>query len=234
MTDGNVQLASPPNPRIFAVANNSAVDHRVANGTGGVSHNSTLAGVAFILQSFLFSEAYYESSGKAPPIMMQSPGEVNDLVHIKPDEACAVFTDPTERTIQDMQGFAFRMGAFLANHYPSAELESAMDANLTTKQSVIGYVEGTHNVFRTSYVFFFAAVAVEVSCIAIILTTYWRWWELGRPVSFSSIEIAKVQDQRTTVQADTDLTHVSTGLRSTFACRLQLELLRKRYRQDGR
>lgn len=39
---------------------------------------------------------------------------------------------------------------------------------------------------------YIAAAIVELVCILLVLPTYWGWWKLGRPVSFSPLELAKV------------------------------------------
>lgn len=57
-----------------------------------------------------------------------------------------------------------------------------------------GFQYGDQNVFQTNYWWFTAAAVLEVMCIACILPTYWGWRRLGRPVSFSPLELAKAFD----------------------------------------
>ena len=40
---------------------------------------------------------------------------------------------------------------------------------------------------------FLAAALLELICIGLVLPTYVGWWKLGRSVSFSPLEIAKVR-----------------------------------------
>ena len=90
----------------------------------------------------------------------------------------------------------FTAGAYAAQwaQYPvHDELVNAMDPDLPVNRTVLGDVQGTHETFETNLKWFAAALAVELTCIALVLPTYWGWWKLGRPVSFSPLEIAKVR-----------------------------------------
>jgi hypothetical protein len=66
-----------------------------------------------------------------------------------------------------------------------------MDANAYMSQTVVGELVGDHSVFSTDYTYFIAAAVVEVCSVIVISVTYWGWWTLGRPVSFSPLELAK-------------------------------------------
>lgn len=61
-----------------------------------------------------------------------------------------------------------------------------------THATTTGEVTGVRSVFRTTYAYFAGAVVLELMCICLIAPTYWGWWKLGRSVSFSPLEIAKV------------------------------------------
>lgn len=64
-----------------------------------------------------------------------------------------------------------------------------MEVKTTT---TMGRLTGTESVYHTDYRFFAAAIIVELVCVALVAPTYWNWWKLGRAVSFSPLEIAKV------------------------------------------
>lgn len=68
-----------------------------------------------------------------------------------------------------------------------------MDPDLPIHYPTTGYLKGDHNVFQTNYYYFLAAAIVELVCIAFVAPTYWGWWKIGRPVSFSPLEMAKVR-----------------------------------------
>ena len=68
-----------------------------------------------------------------------------------------------------------------------------MDPGLSTQKTITGLLEGDHGVYHTNFWYFLAAALVEVICIAFVAPTYYGWWELGRPISFSPLELAKVR-----------------------------------------
>lgn len=84
------------------------------------------------------------------------------------------------------------MGIDAAGKDPSY-LETHMDPGWAVNIITIGTVTGNHNVYHSDFAFFIAAAVVEIACILLIVPTYWGWWRLGRPFSFSPLEIAKVR-----------------------------------------
>lgn len=44
--------------------------------------------------------------------------------------------------------------------------------------------------YRTNFGFMAGAIASMVVCVLLVLPTYWKFWELGRPVSLAPVEIA--------------------------------------------
>lgn len=73
-----------------------------------------------------------------------------------------------------------------------ARLQSNLDEGASLNSSVTGTLAGTHSVYSVAFPYFGAAATVVLCCIATIAPIYWGWWTLGRPVSFSPLEIAKV------------------------------------------
>jgi hypothetical protein len=62
---------------------------------------------------------------------------------------------------------------------------------LSVHSTATGYVQGDHDVYSTDLLWFLAAAVVELGCILLTIPTYWRYWRIGRSVSFSPLEIAK-------------------------------------------
>lgn len=83
------------------------------------------------------------------------------------------------------QGIASQNGA-LQPPFP------VQNPNFPVNTTTTGYNYGTRSVFHTDYAFFAGAIIVQAVCIVLIAPTYWGWWRLGRSVSFSPLEIAKV------------------------------------------
>ena len=87
-----------------------------------------------------------------------------------------------------MNELMFNIGAVAAREN-AAYLEQHLEPSLSVNTTITGYLQGHHNVYRTDMRWFAAA---EALCIALILPTYVGFWRLGRPMSFSSLELAKV------------------------------------------
>jgi hypothetical protein len=106
--------------------------------------------------------------------------------------SCPCYKDPREKVLQSLNKMMFYAGVLAARTMDRPQLLSRIDPNLPVETTVTGHVEGIHNVFHTNLLWFMAAALVEGVSIALILPTYLGWWRLGRPVTFSPLEIAKV------------------------------------------
>lgn len=102
----------------------------------------------------------------------------------------ASFRDPQPDVIASVNKLMVYIGAF-AGSLPNHEKQGDMDPGLAWETEITGYQSGTAPQFHTDYWYFFAAALIEVVCVAFIAPTYWGWWRIGRPVSFSPLEMAK-------------------------------------------
>ena len=68
------------------------------------------------------------------------------------------------------------------------------DANSTAMQAVTVDVQSSTNVYHTNYAFVAIAVVITLLSILFVATTFYGYWELGREVSMSPLEIAKAFD----------------------------------------
>lgn len=108
---------------------------------------------------------------------------------------CYNWMDPMDDIIDNANRLLFISGMIAAqdkllnstSHGSGGEI-----GNQRVGTAVWGSHAGTESVFRTEYVYFIAAAIVEIVCIILILPMYWRFWSMGRPVSFSPVEMAKV------------------------------------------
>lgn len=73
-----------------------------------------------------------------------------------------------------------------------ADLEQRLDAGLKVKYTITGTTIGEVTVYSSDFNYFAGAAAVELFTILIILYTFFGWWRLGRNVSLSPLETAKV------------------------------------------
>lgn len=93
--------------------------------------------------------------------------------------------------LRNLNELMFRTG-IAASSLSSSALESSLDPDQVTNATVLGHNYGQQSVFTTNFYYYLGAALLESLCIFLILPTYWGYWRLGRSVSFSPLEIAKV------------------------------------------
>ena len=193
--DNVVTLENAATPTIVALANNT----RMNRGWDPVDqwHNSTLGGIVEMANSkWDDAAAFYTTRGKVTVITLGSKSS-GYMEHSWDDNRCISFLDPRKDVMEDLNRLMFTSGyTYGAGNtylYPSTYFESLIDPGLEVNTTVTGHIHGDQTIYHTNLRWFFAAAAVEVFCIALILPTYMGWWRLGRPVSFSPLEIAKVR-----------------------------------------
>lgn len=75
----------------------------------------------------------------------------------------------------------------------AAYYERTLDPGLKVNTTITGFLNGPHEVYSTNLWYFLAAAIIECVSTAFILPTYLGFWKLGRHVTFSPLEIAKVR-----------------------------------------
>lgn len=184
-------------PNILAIANNTAVSS--AWNSDDLWYDSTLGGLVELFMGKWGSyEVQYNDMGQPATV------EVNGILdeEFAKDtyvEPCKSFKDPQPIVLSELNRLAFYSGAIMpqlingaTTSDPDGYFRSHLDAGLEVNSTIIGQLQGTETVFKTELIWFLAAAVVEGICIALILPTYYGWWQLGRAVSFSPLEIAKV------------------------------------------
>lgn len=184
-------VENPASPKIIALANNTMPNHTWSHARTG--YPSTLGGIAGLAIATWDANAWIqtESNGHLKP-WIQGGTSVQSYQIDDGDFLCPSFRDPREFIVAGLNKLMFYAGGMLASKYDASYLEDRMDDGLTVQKTVEGYLEGNHNVFDTNYSYFAAAAVIELVCIVLIAPTYWGWWNLGRQVSFSPLEVAKV------------------------------------------
>lgn len=184
-------VAIDPVPSIVALANNTVVNNTVQGRAG--NHPSTLAGIVQL--SFEKWECFFGSWTLAGDKAMTSSsyGYAFEyfLSYNKGEGQCLSFEDPYETILRSLNRVMVIYGIIAANE-ETTFLKSRIDPGLETNVVYTGEQHNAHEVYRTDFSYFFAVMAVQIVCISFILPTYWGWWKLGRAVSFSPLEIAKV------------------------------------------
>jgi len=207
--DDVISLDHAEPPRIIAVANNSAPGNYGGSPSIPFSGhgNSTLAGVVDLATRKYANAWLYFQSLPAPSVNGKESvdvfstfgGELAYTYHERTQEPagrlCGAWRDPMEDVIRDLNNLMFRSGAHVAqnfDHLVAVGPQHMFDPGMHPSHSVTGKLLGLHNIFQSDYWWFLGAAIVELVCIMLVLPTYMGWWRLGRPVSFSPLEIAKV------------------------------------------
>ena len=190
---GKISAEALGMPRIIALVNNTEVNHSDIPGLG---HPSTLAGVA---QAFLYK---WSTSLALIPVGEDSQQwiagtAVQSYMYYPRNEFCPSTLDPWEDAMKSLNSLMFYGGVAAvrqdwAHWGKNVTWKPHMDPGLEFHTPVTGYIKGTQSIYHTNLSWFLAAAIVEGVCIALILPTYMGWWRLGRAVSMSPLETAKV------------------------------------------
>lgn len=95
------------------------------------------------------------------------------------------FSDPMDDMLDKMREIAFRTSVRAGR-----DLANATDAEQTVRFSG----SATHSIYVTDFRYMAAAAALSIASIVAISITFYGWWELGRYVSLTPLDIAKAFD----------------------------------------
>ena len=108
-------------------------------------------------------------------------------------EACSPsFSDPRDDVMAALNEVMFRTGVYTAQKYTEKHLRPLIE-DLPISYNVTGILLSPVNVFESNFSYFAGAATVQIFSILTILFTFYGWWRLGRDVSFSPVELAKVR-----------------------------------------
>ena len=155
-------------PTILALANNTKVDHAYKGG-GVNGHPSTLAGILGIMFNQWDSEVYIFPQGGR--IIGFTAGGGDSELFMKPNgQKCVDWKDPTRDILVDYNRLMVYTGA-LAARSDVPDLESRLDPGIIVNTTIVGTLDGSHNVFKTDYWYFLGAAILELVCVALIAPT---------------------------------------------------------------
>ena len=196
LIDHDTVTLAPTDPTIISLANNTLVNRTTISSTHkyGDKHPSTLSGVV-ALASIKYSAAvcYFTTDGIP---WEASYGDDTTYLYLNTSSLsasnhCASYLDPQKHVVRDLNKLMFHLGAAAMSEESASHLQSHLDPGLPLHTKTTGHLQGSHNIFHTNLHWFGAAAVIELLCIVLVIPTYYGWWRLGRPVSFSPLEIAK-------------------------------------------
>ena len=156
---------------------------------------ATLASIVQFVTSRWSSYVVFDSSGRG---IAHNEGVTTEFTTPVYPDICPSYSDPLEHVLQSMNELMFYLGAILPPMYinggPSFEeyYREGLDAGQTPNATTLADPVGRQEIFETNLHWFIAAAVIEVVCVALILPSYMGFWKLGRHVSLSPLEIAKV------------------------------------------
>jgi hypothetical protein len=213
---GIITFVEPPSyPKIVARANNTAITEETikefsllntAESRYSDMPRTTLGGIANganVAYNSMEALVMTNSDPTAQPAMYPAPNQyvfqhlTNYAQLYGPDHDCAPsWKDPRDEVMAALNELMFRTGLYTAKQYNRTYLELLLDPGLEIEYKVEGTQIGNVEVFQSDMAYFAGAAVVELIAMLAILLTYYGWWEFGRTVSLSPLEIAKVCDQK--------------------------------------
>ena len=208
----SLRLESPGAPKIIAMAHNTPVNQTWD--ASALGHPSTLGGIAYLMWTRwdAYVSLYPNSQGQITSMKLGGI-QTAPFVNLK-SGACPSYSDSHQTLYESLNTLAVYVGARAGTvKKETVYALQNIDAGLEINSTVTGHLHGPHNIFETDYWYFLAAAIVEVGCICLVAPTYWYvvtielkrsghfadrfrallrgWWKLGRPLSFSPLELAK-------------------------------------------
>jgi len=166
-----------------------------------VKSTTQLGGIANALSQFLSSSATITYTGSSLWSLTQHGILSQSMMYGPPNMGscdCS-FRDALSTLVNDINQLTFLTATLLIDRPASATIHAGKEA------TVIGVADNTTTTFtpmphslqisdvihyKTHYLFMAIGVASMLSCILLILPAFWRYGELGRPVTLGPMEIA--------------------------------------------
>jgi hypothetical protein len=214
--DGDsLTVTNQESPTIIALANNTTPNNTWVEALDG--HPSTLSGIASFAINTWNSGVWIQKEPNGNIVPELFGGLSVMTLQVTADPFCPSFRDPRPKVIAGLNRLMFYTGGLAALQYSQADLKARMDEGLSINKTVIGQLEGVHNVYHTDYFFWMAAAIIEVVCIALIAPTYWGWWKVRTPnhnILFGTmyLNVASVRSYNQTLT-------ISDSWADTFLCR---------------
>lgn len=178
-------VTAPSDPPFIALANNTA------NGSISVSTNSTtwassvtiamLDEIRPVFDSVLYMDGDW--------VLYQRDLGAFGSQHYR--DSLQVIQDDLMASLNEIM---FRAGLQAASPNQTEATSTGLDPGLTLSQNITGHRIDSVSVFFSDYGWRAGSSAVQLAVICLTLPLFWGYWQLGREVSFSPLELAKAFD----------------------------------------
>lgn len=180
LVEYKVRLASQT---ISLAANRSEdrfLEDQVLPGPGTEWHHSTIGGFEYAASYLFTSKAVYNFRGAR-----SSTSLTGSLANEMVGNDTETFDDPMEDMLDKIREIAFRTAV-----HAGKQNATTTDAKQTVKYTG----SATHPIYHTDFRYMAAAAVLSIASTVAIAATFYGWWELGRNVSFTPLDIAKAFD----------------------------------------
>lgn len=189
---------------------NSSYYNTLGGDTGCISTGVTLGGITLAARHLFQSSAKYEYVDPEHMQSIYTGSLANGFLSVSPTNLGSSFSncnmtwkDPTQTILKSLTELMFLTGVYAGNFdsnknpllgdiplYP-AELRRFDNTTMAAWQilNITGAYKAT--VYHSEYPYLAGAIALLLLSVALVLPTFYGFWDLGRPISLNPIETGK-------------------------------------------
>lgn len=169
--------------------------------------HTTIGGFQFAMSYLFDSTATLSFGGAVSSVTLEGALASQMFIENSDNWVFNTYNDPMKIMLDALQEITFR-----------ASLRAGKDNGTETDRQTVPYRGyGLHTVYRTNNMYMGAAAAVSIVSLFAVAATFWGWWELGRDMTLSPLEIAKAFDSPLLKQAGSNVPagHMSKSVLAT-------------------
>jgi hypothetical protein len=193
----------------------------------GTNHHSTISGFEYAAKYLFTSKATFIFVGAKSAITM-SGSLANEMVRGPITGWNETFEDPMDDMLDKCREIAFRTAIRAGKDLPD---------NVTSAEQDIAYQgSASRSIYITDFRYMLAAAILSVASVLAISLPFYGWWQLGRTVSLSPLEIAKAFDAPIMAQvgsnvdlSDTSRLGVVAGMNVQYGVRVDEQAYSTQY-----
>ncbi|KAH7401084.1 hypothetical protein DE146DRAFT_612194 [Phaeosphaeria sp. MPI-PUGE-AT-0046c] len=190
ITGGSVEYEVRLSSQTISLASNRSEDRflqaQVLAGPGTQYHHSTIGGFEYAA-SYMFSSKAVSLFRGARSSLSLTGSIANEMIRgVSSSISNETFDDPMPDMLDAIREIAFRTAVRASRDEPN---------NVTNAQQTVSFKgEAMHSIYVTDFRYMFVATALSVASVLATSLLFSGWWQLGRTVSLSPLEIAKAFD----------------------------------------
>ncbi|OAL00831.1 hypothetical protein IQ06DRAFT_149566 [Phaeosphaeriaceae sp. SRC1lsM3a] len=190
LTGGSVEYKVRLSSQTISLASDRSEDRfvqaQVLAGPGTYYHHSTIGGFEYAA-SYMFSSKAVSLFRGARSSISLTGALANEMIRgVSVGTSNETFDDPMAEMLDGIRDIAFRTAVRAGRDQLN---------NVTAAQQMVAFKgQATHSIYVTDFRYMFIATALSVASVLATSLLFFGWWQLGRTVSLSPLEIAKAFD----------------------------------------